>query len=300
MIKLTPKLARSIILLPIFLSSGALADGARDWLNAPIDTNFVYIYYTYSNAETSINSPLPITGASVSSNVPIFRYARTFDLNGKVAGVQLVVPYAFVDANLDGTRMGANVDGIGDIQAIFVANLIGAPALSKEAFATWTPEPFIAASLALSAPTGQYDKDRFVNIGTNRWGFKPQLSFGAPIGVGEWITANANVQLFTNNDEYRRDKTLAQDPLYTIEAHYSKNLNKALWVSADAFYTYGGQTFVDGAAQENTQSTLRLGVGGSLNLTPADAIAFSWNTTVAKKSHTPSSQVFSINFSHAW
>jgi hypothetical protein len=88
--------------------------------------------------------------------------------------------------------------------------------------------------------------------------------------------------------------------LFGIEAHYSKNLNKALWVSADAFYTYGGQTFVDDQAQENIQSTLRLGVGGSLNLTPVDAIAVSWNTTVAKKSYTPKGQVFAINFSHAW
>jgi hypothetical protein len=297
---LTRNLKYSLLLAPLLLPTGALADGARDWLNVPVDMNFAYIYYTYSNSETGIDSPLPITGASVSSNVPIFRYARTFDLGGKIAGVQLVVPYAFVDASVEGTRVGANVDGFGDIQAIFLANLIGAPALSKEAFASWTPEPYLTASLAVSMPTGQYDKDRFVNIGTNRWGFKPQLSVGAPVGLGEWITANANVQLFTNNDEYRRNKTLEQDPLFGIEAHYSKNLNKALWVSADAFYTYGGQTFVDDQAQENIQSTLRLGVGGSLNLTPVDAIAVSWNTTVAKKSYTPKGQVFAINFSHAW
>ncbi|TPF74730.1 transporter [Brucella gallinifaecis] len=263
--------------------------------------NFAYIYYTYSNAETSINSALPITGASVNSSIPIFRYAHSFDLNGQIAGIQLVVPYAFVDANLDATRIGANVDGFGDIQAIFLVNLVGAPALSKEAFANWTPEPYLTASLAVSIPTGQYDRERVVNIGANRWGFKPQLSVGVPLGgAADWITANANVQLFTNNDAYHKDKTLAQDPLFTIEAHYSKNLNKALWVSADAFYSYGGQTFVDGTSQDNLQSTLKLGIGGSLNLTPVDAIAVSWNTTVAKKSYTPNSQMFSINFSHAW
>ena len=295
------KLLACSLMLPLYLPCSAWADGARDWLNVPVDMNFAYIYYTYSNAETSINSALPITGASVNSNIPIFRYARTFELNGQIAGIQLVVPYAFVDANLDGTRIGANVDGFGDIQAVFLANLVGAPALSKEAFANWTPEPYLTASLAVSMPTGQYDAERVVNIGANRWGFKPQLSVGVPLGgAADWITANANVQLFTNNDAYRKDKTLAQDPLFTIEAHYSKNLNKALWVSADAFYSYGGQTFIDGTSQDNLQSTLKLGVGGSLNLTPVDAIAVSWNTTVAKKSYTPNSQMFSINFSHAW
>lgn len=60
----------------------AKADGARDWLNAPINMNFLYAYYTYSNSETSINSNLPVDGAEVSAHVPILRYARTFDLGG--------------------------------------------------------------------------------------------------------------------------------------------------------------------------------------------------------------------------
>lgn len=290
----------ALALLAILFPYEAMADGARDWLNAPVDMNFAYIYYTYSTAETAIDSPLPITGASVGSNIPILRYARSFELDGRAAGVQLVVPYAFVDANLDGTRFGTDVNGFGDIQAIFLANLFGAPALSREAFATWKPEQFLTASVAISAPTGQYDGDRFVNIGTNRWGFKPQLSYGVPLGLGEWFTANASVQFFTDNGDYQRGKTLEQNPLFNVEAHYSKNLTKAFWVAADAFYTYGGETSVDGASQGNTQSTLRLGVSASYNLTPVNAITASWNTTVAKEGYTPNSQIFSINFSHIW
>ena len=81
----------------------AKADGARDWLSAPIDMNFLYAYYTYSNSETSINSNLPVDGAEVSAHVPILRYARTFDMGGRVGGIQFVVPYAFIDAELAGT-----------------------------------------------------------------------------------------------------------------------------------------------------------------------------------------------------
>lgn len=50
------------MILPIAPMSGAMllpvaakADVARDWLNLPVDMNFLFFYYTYSNNETSIN-----------------------------------------------------------------------------------------------------------------------------------------------------------------------------------------------------------------------------------------------------
>lgn len=52
--------------------------------------------------------------------------------------------------------------------------------------------------------------------------------------------------------------------------------------------------------QGNRQSTLRLGISGSFNLTPADAIAVAVTTTAWKRDETPSAQTFSINYNHAW
>lgn len=120
-------LALAVLLGAASLSVTARADGARDWLNLPIDMNFLFLYYTYSNNETSINSPLPVDGAEVSASVPILRYARTFDLGGRIGGFQLVVPYAFINAELQGTSVNRSIDGIGDITAIFIANIYGAP-----------------------------------------------------------------------------------------------------------------------------------------------------------------------------
>lgn len=143
----------------------AHADGARDWMNLPVDTNLLFLYYTYSSSETSINSPLPVDGAKVSAQVPILRYARSFDLGGRAGGFQLLLPYASINAELTGTRVNRDINGIGDITAIFVANIYGAPALTRQEFAAWTPEQYLTGAVSLTMPTGDYDAERLINPG---------------------------------------------------------------------------------------------------------------------------------------
>lgn len=284
------------MLLPVT----AKADGARDWLNAPVDMNFLFFYYTYSNNETSINSPLPIDGAEVSAQVPILRYARSFDWGGQTGGFQLVVPYAFIDAELTGTGVKRAIDGLGDISAILIRNLYGAPALTPAAFATWTPEEYLTAAVTVTMPTGDYDKNRLINPGKNRWAIKPQFAWGTPIDRASWFSINGAVEFYQDNDDYIGGRTLSQDPIATIEAHFSKNLNRALWLSADAVYTMGGETEIDGVKQENEQNTLRVGFSGSMNVSPTNAVTMAVLKTVAKESHTADATTFMINYSMAW
>lgn len=289
-------LASALALAPL----AAHADGARDWLNAPTDMNFLYLYYTYSNSETSINSPLPVDGAEVSAHVPILRYARTFDLGGRIAGVQVVAPYAFIDFELTGTGVDRSINGMGDVTAIFLTNIYGAPALSMKDFAGWTPGSYLTGAISVTMPLGRYDEARLINPGKNRWAFKPQLAWGTPAGQGAWFTVNGAAEFYTSNDEYFLGRTQEQDPLFILDAHYSKNLNQALWLSMDAIYTSGGETKVDGVGQDNQQNTLRLGFSGSMNFSPTDAISAGITRTVLKESHTADATNFQVSYSKIW
>lgn len=149
-------------------------------------------------------------------------------------------------------------------------------------------------------PTGSYDPDRLINPGKNRWAVKPQLALGTPVTPSSWLTANAAVEFYQDNDQYFGGRTLGQSPVFTIDAHYSVNLNRAIWVSADAIYTAGGETKIEGVAQDNVQNTLRLGLSGNLNLTPVDAISVGFMTTVAKESYTANATTFQVSYSTAW
>lgn len=278
----------------------ARADGARDWINVPVDMNFGYLYYAYSNSYASLDMALPIDAVSVDVNMPILRYARSMDIAGRAGGIQLVLPYVFVSAELEGTQARTSKRGWGDLQAAFIANVFGAPALSREAFASWQPEAFLTASIWVTAPTGLYVAENLVNIGKNRWTFKPELSYGVPVGKGGLFALNGYVDIFTDNRQASRSRTLSQDPLWSIEGHFSQNLSPALWLSADAYWSYGGETSLNGVAQDNLQSTLRLGVSGSQNLTPVDAVSFAYSRSVVRRDSTPASTLFQINYSRAW
>ncbi|WP_462384164.1 transporter [Pseudomonas sp. Marseille-QA0892] len=292
----------SAILLYWFAALGAaeaFADGARDWENVPVDTNILFLYYTYSNTEASVEPSLPVEGVSVNAHVPILRYARTFAAGDRVAGFQLIIPYGFVDARLDGTRFRTSTDGIGDISAVFLVNVFGAPALTKREFRNWTPGQFLTASVSITAPTGSYDQDALLNVGKNRWAYKPQLSYGAPFGDGGLLSINANVQLFTDNSDGRNGR-LEQKPLLGLEGHLSHDLNDRAWASLDAFYAYGGETRVAGADKHNRQNTLRLGISGSYSFTTTTAVSAAATRTVVRESYTPVGTTFSININHAF
>ena len=43
------------------------------------------------------------------------------------------------------------------------------------------PRTIVGVSLLVQAPTGQYDPDRLINIGTNRWTFRPEVGVSVPV-----------------------------------------------------------------------------------------------------------------------
>ena len=112
---------------------------------------------------------------------------------------------------------------------------------------------------------GEYDPDKTINLGTNRW----SLRVGAPImhffSTGPGNTTSLEVQpsvtFFTDNDNISgASNTLAQDPIYKLEAHLTHDFTMMFWGSLDALYTAGGETTVDGIEKDNAQRSLGLGV----------------------------------------
>jgi hypothetical protein len=68
-------------------------------------------------------------------------------------------------------------DGLG-----LYLNLFGAPALSVKDFASYKQNTIIGLSLAVTAPAVQYDSQRLVNIGANRWSLKPEIGISKALG----------------------------------------------------------------------------------------------------------------------
>jgi hypothetical protein len=81
-------------------------------------------------------------------------------------------------------------------------NFIGAPALKTHEFIKFRQKTIIGGSLQITAPLGQYDPNLIVNLGTNRWSFKPEL--GVSRSLGRWtLELYGSVSLFTANHRYQ-------------------------------------------------------------------------------------------------
>lgn len=278
------------------------ADNARDWQNLPKDLNMVFGYYNRIDSNTPIDTSLPVDGLSLDADLYILRYARSFDIAGRNSAIQLLQPYADVSASFDNARFFDGTKhngGMGDTQVVFVHNLFGGPALSMEEFIRWTPETFLTGAVWLTVPNGDYDKDRVINIGANRWVIKPEIAFGHPIGP-TWLELNTWVSLYGDNDDYQGNSKLEQNPLYAVEGHYSYTFNRALWASLDATYSTGGETRVDGVGQDNKQENVLLGASMGFMLSPQFGGLIAYSDTVSERNKSPDVNTWTLRLQYAW
>lgn len=279
-----------------------IADNARDWQNVPKDINIFFGYYDSVRTNTAIDTALPVEGASLDASIYIARYARSFDIAGRSSGVQIIQPFARLKASLDDSLLfpGAQYnEGLGDTQIGFIHNVFGAPALNQEEFARWTPGGFVTSASWLTVPSGDYDSNKLINIGANRWSLKQELALGFPIG-STWLEINPMVTFYQQNDRYQGNKRLAQRPLWLLEGHYSVTINRALWVSLDGSYSTGGETRVNGTLQDNKQENVVAGASLGWQLSSQFGGAIAYTNTLQEKSGSPDVDTWTFRLQYVW
>ena len=192
----------------------------RAYSNAPVGVNFLIAGYVYTRGGLSFDPAVPVTNANLNTSNAVVAYARVLDLWGKSAKFDAIVPYTWLSgtAEYEGQPVERTVNGFANSAFRLSINLYGAPALTLKEFADWEQDLIIGASLQVSAPWSQYDASRIVNIGTNRWSFKPEV--GVSKAIGPWtLEGQAAVTIFTDNDDFYGGNTRSQDPLYSLQGH---------------------------------------------------------------------------------
>ena len=92
----------------------------------------------------------------------------------KLIGVRIVRLSG--SALFEGEPVSREVTGAADPLLRMSVILHGAPAMTPAEFRDYRPGLVIGASVQVSAPLGQYDETRLLNIGTNRWSVKPGIA----------------------------------------------------------------------------------------------------------------------------
>jgi hypothetical protein len=253
----------------------------RAYSASPVGANFASLAYLNSWGAVLFDPSLPITDSKGEVNGLSVGYGRTFNLAGVQALALVGLPYAWgtFSGQVVATDRSATPSGIGDTRAKLSVNLVGSPARGPKAFAGARTSPLIAgASLTVSAPTGKYSPEKLVNIGTNRWAFKPEAGISWNWRRKWYTELYGGAWFFTaNNSFYPGASERAQDPLTSLQAHLSYTLARRSWAALDGTWFWGGDTRTNGGPATSRQDSKRLGAVLALGLTPRQSIKLSYS-----------------------
>ena len=264
------RLARSTglaaaLLFATLASIDALAQDLtpRTYWPAPKGTRLLIVGYAHQAGDVVTDPSIPITGVDSRIDSAVLAYRQTIDLFGRTGNIQLEVPY------VDGTTTGMvsdepgrrDVSGLGDIAATLTINLAGAPSLSVADFQGLRqhPRPILGASIKIVAPTGEYEPDKLINIGTNRWAVRLQLGYVRPLTAKWLLEMSAGAWFFEDNHEFL-GVTREQDPIGALNLHLVRRFSPGFWASLDLNYYLGGHTTVDGDRNADLQRNSRMGL----------------------------------------
>ena len=223
--------------------------------------NFVVGSYQFSSGNVVFDATAPVEDLEIDLHVFSLSYLGTFGLAGRSASVSLTAPWVYGQGSgrLDGEPTEGSRSDWADARARLVVNLLGGPAMSVREFATFEQGRTLGVGLTISMPTGQYDPEKVVNFGANRWGFKPEIGYSSV--RGRWIFDTAlGLWMFTNNsDGPGGGTTVRQDPIWSWQGHVSYTFPNRIWLAFDLNYFHGGATSIEGGPETNLQTNSRVG-----------------------------------------
>ncbi len=289
-----------IALAVIFSSFGspanAIDDGARAYWKARDGTHVVstqYLFLDMVATDTQIFDPAHFIfpNSKAEANLFMASYAYHFTLLDRPSSVALNILGGSANVDVDtnfapsqflpsgvtpGASFNQSATGFGDPTVQLDVNLFGTPPLiSTVDLLNYEPTWTIDAAVMLAAPIGQYDNDRLINMGQNRFfgrfALPMKYHFGAfAPGYMTSIELTPSVWLFDQNDDFLGRK-LENDPLWQLEGHVTHDFTRSFSGSLDMLYRRGFQSEIDGVEVGGELEVGNLGL--TLNYQVTDNLA---------------------------
>lgn len=116
--------------------------------------------YVHAEGEIAFDPSLPVADAKFHSATEVLAYAHSLDAWGNSAKFDLILPYSSFSAHamVSGKPKEREMSGPADPRLRFSVNFHGASALSLKEFAGYRQDLIVGASLQVTAPLGDYDK----------------------------------------------------------------------------------------------------------------------------------------------
>ena len=274
----------------------------RAYWPLPNGTNVLVAAYQHTNGDIVTDPSLPITGVDSSIDFLQVSYQRSLNLFGRTSSIQVSLPYSEGETEgfVEGEFRRRVTAGMTDARARLAINLKGAPSMDAAGFQALRKEPrtIVGASLLVQLPTGEYESDKLINLGTNRWAVKPAIGVIWPLQPTWLLEAEVGAWFFSDNDDFL-GRTREQDPILSTEFHLVKRIRPGFWASLDANFYVGGRTVVDGTRRADLQRNSRIGVTLVIPVKGRHALRGSFSSGVATESGGDFT-IFNLSYLYAW
>lgn len=205
-------------------------------------------------------------------------------------------------------KVSLHASGVGDM--LFLPTL--GYGLTQDA-ATHT-HTWIALTTYLTIPTGQYDPNRLLNVGRNRWVLNPRLVVGQRFLGALTVEAMANVSFYGNNTQFRVptpglkgfDLALSQEASFGASLHAALDLNESFFVSAAYYVAMAGRSYFllatptgiqdNEVSSSTTVHTSRINLG--IRLSRSTLVQVQWSEDLAGSSGAAMGRAFGLRLTH--
>lgn len=298
-----------LVVAALFLAVGLVCGTAsaqeltpRAYWPTPNGTNVFILAYQKSTGDIVVDASLPVTGVDSDIDYLQVGYQRTFGLWGRTTNINLSVPISQGETEgfVDGLLRRRETSGFGDVRLRFAINLKGAPTMDVAGFRAMREnlQTIVGASVLVQMPTGAYDPDKIINVGTNRWSIKPAVGVIWPMHPKWLLEFEVGAWFFGDNDEFLGE-TREQDPVLSTEVHLIRQIRSGFWASLDANYYVGGRTNIGDTEQANLQRNSRVGITMVFPIRGKHALRGSFSTGVATASG-GDFKLYNLSYLYAW
>jgi hypothetical protein len=294
--------ARSVVGLVLIVAPARAQDmEPKAYSASPVGANFLVTSYSWSSGNVVSDPTLPISNVHADVQGLAIGAGHTFNLFGDLSLFSVAVPIAWADVTGQVFEQSGEVkrSGLADMRLKLSVNLRGNPAMTPAEFAKAPRHIIVGASLAVTGPPGQYDGTKLVNLGTNRWAFKPEVGLSVP--AGRWdFDGYLGAWLFTDNaDFFPGGQLRTQNRQVAIQAHASYTVRRGLWIAADSTWYYGGASRVNDGDLSIPLNNTRVGITASVPFRGRYSVKVAYSNGVIVRTGTNFSTV-AVAWQAAW
>ena len=307
----TLRISLAAVALAVFCPMLALAQiPARFYWKSLAGANAVPVLYQDFNGNSNPLDPSDAVSPEtlIDAQVVSVGAAKMLPLFDRTATIAFLETMGRLSSTIEaeGKTASESARGYGDPMVELGINVIGPKAIMNiPDMIRYQPKFSLDLISDLYFPVGEYDSERALNLGQNRWYGR----VGAPIvwQFGEWVPgrrttleALPSLWMYGDNTDFVGE-TLSTDPTFQLETHLTRDLTRSLWASLDATWKKAGASTVGDGEEGDSVDTL--GVGYTLGYQVNDNLAFTFGYMSTVNDSDPGDlqlDVFRVSFTYGW